>query len=357
MHSLMPTMDPIKDCSQLFKTRFKVLELYSGIGGMHFAIKNLPIDSYDLIAIDINTSANGVYIHNHLSHNCQQMERNILSINENHFNEWAIDLLTMSPPCQPFTRIRKLPKYILVENVKGFETSDARQLLIQTLSSCGYGYQEFLLSPNQLNVPNSRLRYYLIAKRGKQFNFNSNNEEFVAKPPDIDPKNLCSFCTNILFQSKDQNLRPISDYLENLDDIQIQSYLLPDKILSKYFMILDIVKSDSLSTNCFTKSYSHRIEGTGSVLQTSDHDIQEVCRQLNDCQTDEQKIVILRSLGLRFFTPKEISNLMSFPTHFDFPEDLTIKQKYRLLGNSVNVKVIEYLLKLLLNDCELKAQI
>jgi tRNA (cytosine38-C5)-methyltransferase len=48
--------------------------------------------------------------------------------------------------------------------------------------------------------------------------------------------------------------------------------------------------------------------------------------------------------------------LMCFPSDFSFPEDYTLKQKYRLIGNSVNVKVIEFLLKLLLSDCDLKAQ-
>ncbi|CAG2122058.1 unnamed protein product, partial [Medioppia subpectinata] len=213
-----------------------------------------------------------------------------------------------------------------------------RQLLVQTLSSCGYGYRELLLSPNQLNVSNSRLRYYLIAKLDKTFHFSPNDGEFVTTLPEFNAKNLCPFCAKSLFKTNDLSLRPIQECLVPLSDKQIQNYLLSDKILVKYFMILDIVKSDSMNTNCFTKSYSHRIEGTGSVLQTTDHDIQVICQQLNECQTDEQKICLLRTLRLRFFTPKEIANLMSFPPHFDFPEDYTIKQKYRLLGNSVNVK-------------------
>lgn len=56
-------------------------------------------------------------------------------------------------------------KYILVENVKGFECSLARDLLVSTLSQSGFTYREFLLSPTHFGICNSRLRYYLLAKK------------------------------------------------------------------------------------------------------------------------------------------------------------------------------------------------
>lgn len=56
-------------------------------------------------------------------------------------------------------------KYILVENVKGFECSLARDKLVSTLSRSGFTYREFLLSPVHFGICNSRLRYYLLAKK------------------------------------------------------------------------------------------------------------------------------------------------------------------------------------------------
>ena len=55
-------------------------------------------------------------------------------------------------------------------------------------------------------------------------------------------------------------------------------------------------------------------------------------------------------LELRFFTPREIANLMCFPHDFKFPSDLADKHIYKLLGNSVNVLVITNLLRHLLLD-------
>lgn len=56
-------------------------------------------------------------------------------------------------------------KYILMENVKGFECSLARDKLVSTLSRSGFTYREFLLSPVHFGICNSRLRYYLLAKK------------------------------------------------------------------------------------------------------------------------------------------------------------------------------------------------
>lgn len=59
----------------------------------------------------------------------------------------------------------KYLKYILVENVKGFECSLARDKLVATLIQSGYTFKEFLLSPVHFGICNSRLRYYLLAKK------------------------------------------------------------------------------------------------------------------------------------------------------------------------------------------------
>ena len=58
-------------------------------------------------------------------------------------------------------------KYILVENVKGFETSTAYSLLIECLQQIGFDWRTFLISPTQLGVPNSRLRCYIVARSSK----------------------------------------------------------------------------------------------------------------------------------------------------------------------------------------------
>lgn len=61
--------------------------------------------------------------------------------------------------------------------MKGFEDSVAHDVLIETLKKCGYNFQEYLLSPSNFGIPNSRLRYYIIAKlNSSKFPFPVTNE-------------------------------------------------------------------------------------------------------------------------------------------------------------------------------------
>lgn len=59
---------------------------------------------------------------------------------------------------------------------------------------------------------------------------------------------------------------------------------------------------------------------------------------------------LLRSMHLRYLTPREIARLHSFPARFVFPPSVSHRQKYALLGNSLSVKVVSTLLKWLVSD-------
>ncbi|KAM9673717.1 tRNA (cytosine(38)-C(5))-methyltransferase isoform 4-T4 [Trichechus inunguis] len=325
------------------------------------------------------------------------------------FDRLSFNMILMSPPCQPFTRIglqgdktdprtssflyildilprlQKLPKYILLENVKGFEVSSTRDLLIQTIENCGFQYQEFLLSPTSLGIPNSRLRYFLIAKLQSEplpfqapgqvmtefpktgsenpqkyaIDAEKNTEEKKIEPSIcLDGNTQCSGKETILFklettkeidrkhqQNSDLSVQMLEDFLEH--DIDINQYFLPPKLLQRYALILDIVKPTCRRSTCFTKGYGRFIEGTGSVLQTAeDVQIENIYKSISNL-SEEEKITKLLTLKLRYFTPKEIANLLGFPPQFGFPEMVTVKQRYCLLGNSLNVHIVAKLIKIL----------
>ena len=58
----------------------------------------------------------------------------------------------------------------------------------------------------------------------------------------------------------------------------------------------------------------------------------------------------VEALKLRYFSPREVANLMCFPDSFSIPADVTLRQSYKVLGNSLNVLVVSVLVKYLLND-------
>ncbi|NXV86049.1 TRDMT methyltransferase, partial [Calonectris borealis] len=260
-----------------------------------------------VVAVDVNTLANEVYKHNFPS--TPLWAKTIEGITLKEFDRLSFDMILMSPPCQPFTRIglqgdvsdprtksflyildilprlQKLPKYLLLENVKGFECSSARNELLRTLETCGFKYQEFLLSPTCLGIPNSRLRYFLIAKLHQEpFSFQAPGQvsllvllEFAfsslsAEEKNLDP-NIGPDCRSkkslpkgaFLFkletveeierkhgQNNDSSIQMLKDFLEEENE-EMSQYFLPPKSLLRYAFLLDIVKPTCRRSTCFTK--------------------------------------------------------------------------------------------------------
>lgn len=324
-------------------------------------------------AVDINPVANNVYQHNFPE--VLLMNRNIESISEEEIINLNINMILMSPPCQPFTRVglqkdkldnrscslfhllEIIPQissleYILLENVKGFENSETRIELLKCLKNCNFNYKELILSPNQFGIPNTRHRYYLLAKKkGLKFCFDDS----------VLDHSLSQRLMTLLPQSKHQPLIE-KDHVDNiecgiicyklkhiLETCEESLYLIPRNILQKRATLLDIRTAENCGSCCFTKAYGHYIEGTGSVYCPFSEQIVQK-RLIESTKYDkysEDQLQIFLSLKLRYFTPKEVSRLMCFPEDFTFPYNTTTKQKYRLLGNSINVDVVSKLIFLL----------
>ena len=134
-------------------------------------------------------------------------------------------------------------KFLLLENVCGFEKSSARDLVLTSLTEAGFSVQEFLLCPRQVGVPNSRLRYYLLAKRSSQWSFQT-QEDLIT---DV----TCLHKTMNMMEMETEP-RTVREYLVKQEEADS---LLPEKVLSKHAQVLDIVREDSRVSCCFTSGY------------------------------------------------------------------------------------------------------
>ncbi|XP_060645086.1 tRNA (cytosine(38)-C(5))-methyltransferase [Drosophila nasuta] len=345
---------------------FRVLELFSGIGGMHYAFKYAQLKGDVVAALDVNTVANAVYAHNYKETNVKT--RNIQSLSVKEVTKLQANMLLMSPPCQPHTRqglqrdvedkrscalshlCSLIPqcetlRYVLMENVKGFEVSQAREQFIEALEKGGFHWREFILTPTQFNVPNTRHRYYCIARRDQDFPFESGKIWEKMPSEIVDPDQ--------------QQIAMISSIVESSAS---SDYLVPDDVLMKRVLVMDIIHPAQSRSMCFTKGYTHYTEGTGSAFtplsEEESHRIFKAVQEIDmdpnnsgcDPETQQKRLELLRQVKLRYFTPREVARLMSFPEDFQFPAETTNRQKYRLLGNSINVCVVGELLKLLTNS-------
>jgi len=129
-----------------------------------------------------------------------------------------------------------------------------------------------------------------------------------------------------------------------------EEFNVPDRVLAKHAWILDIVGPNSTRSCCFTKAYGHYVEGTGSVFSPAlPHVIATAFEQRCSHSSESSgQLEVLRGLGMRYFTHREVARLMCFPDQtFNLPSDVTIRQSYRLLGNSINVHVTALLLLLM----------
>ncbi|EFA86652.1 DNA cytosine-5--methyltransferase [Heterostelium album PN500] len=350
--------------------KLRILEFFSGIGGMYYStlISGIPFEV--LQSFDINTNANDVYNYNISSkypnpkkHKVNSKSIDALTTKE--LESFRANTWLMSPPCQPFTRVglqkdlqdnrtnsfvhlleqlaalAEPPTYILIENVYGFEKSNARDLLLETFNQLQYQFQEFHLTPTQFGLPNQRLRYFCIAKKVLLNNDSNNNSNsnIDIKTKIVTKDNAIILKTIPSYQHTENNeTNTIEQYLDesyNTDE-HYYKYKIPEKLLLSKGMLFDIKTINDKTTNCFTKAYSKFVEGTGSVLQLD-----------TNYKADINVPNSLIPMKLRYFSPKEITRFHFFPEQFQFPPSVTVAQGYRLIGNSLNCKIVSELLKYL----------
>nr|XP_019956937.1 PREDICTED: tRNA (cytosine(38)-C(5))-methyltransferase [Paralichthys olivaceus] len=241
----------------------RVLELYSGIGGMHYALKESGIPGQVVAAIDINTTTNQIYRHNFPD--TPLWNKTIEGIPLDDFNKLSFDMILMSPPCQPFTRIGLqgdihdlrtksflyildvLPSFAMISDAHAHPSeSDSSELPTDLCPTCPSTCQL------EEDMQGGRVLYKLETAADVQQKRNQNS-------------NL--------------SVRQIQDFLEPQMEANLENFLLPPKTLLRYALLLDIVQPSSRRSVCFTKGYGRYVEGTGSVLQSCMET--EVCFDIN----------------------------------------------------------------------------
>jgi tRNA (cytosine38-C5)-methyltransferase len=325
------------------------LEFFSGIGGLHYGLQHACPNAKVLASFDTNTIANKVYAHNF---GLEPTVKGIERLDTQFLDRFQANCWLMSPPCQPYTaggnrldhednraqgllnlikllpQLKHIPNYVFVENVPNFELSESRRMLVQTLFELEFQIDEFLVSPVVLGIPNNRRRYYLAAKRGTK----------MSKMPSV-----ADIHTDFdRYQGQlPLELTPLHAYLDKITEVD-EFLVKPDDIRKRTNFKFDVVHPNSKMCSTFTKAYgSHHFFGSGSFLQTAG---------LNTpFDTIDNELLI--SVKPRFFTPTEIARLHYFPIDdgmFAFPDGVSVKQQWKLLGNSLNCLVVGTILKGLL---------
>ncbi|KAF9242367.1 S-adenosyl-L-methionine-dependent methyltransferase [Melanogaster broomeanus] len=352
----------------------RVIEFYSGIGGFQLALRRSGIlGAVTVAAYDWDQLACQVYAANFTPEIVHKTD--ISTLTPAHLAPMNADLWLLSPSCQPYTVLNPSakgaadpraqsflhlmdnvlpnlasqnthPRHLLVENVAGFQDSSTRHHLVSTLERLGYITKEFCLNPLQFGIPNSRLRYYLLAKLSP-LRFTGLDAAKPAQVLDHIPPHPATSSGSLLADVA----RPIRQYVNlTLDEEAVTQFRIPDRVLKKWGRLFDIVLSSGTRSCCFTRGYTQLVERAGSILQTNEVlDTTQVFDSFLEAQSngDENAVRVLDPLGLRYFTPTELLRLFHFmdscetTSSFDFvwPPGVSLKSRYRLIGNSINVEV------------------
>ncbi len=170
--------------------KFKFIDLFSGIGGFHQAMKNLGGSC--VLASEIDEFAIKTYFDNYgidSNHDIKTIDNANIPYH---------DVLCAGFPCQAFSKAGKQmgfadetkgtlffqfarilessePKFFILENVRNLVSHDngkTIRVIEHTLDELGYNFRTIIMSPHQLGVPQLRERVYILGIRRDIFSGN-----------------------------------------------------------------------------------------------------------------------------------------------------------------------------------------
>lgn len=298
--------------------KYRMIDLFAGIGGIRTGFTNaFGEKAITVFSSEIDKNAQKTYYANYgeIPHG------DITSIDAKDIP--SHDIILAGFPCQAFSvaghrkgfedtrgtlffdvaRIAKhhKPKVLFLENVKGFVGHDKGstfKTVKQTLEDLGYKVYSKVLNTKDYDIPQNRERIYIVA-------FLDNEIEFKFPEPIKAVKTI----HNLLEKSVDSvyyyNDKPLYEKIKN-----------------------DITSMDTVYQ--WRRQYVR--ENKNSVCPTLTANM----------GTGGHNVPIIKDIkGIRKLTPRECANFQGFSKEFKFPNDLAMSHKYKQVGNSVTVNVVQ----------------
>jgi len=270
----------------------------------------------------------------------------------------------------------------------------------KVLSLRQYEVAHFHLDPTHIGLPNNRPRYYCVAyrrgslKRKKDLLRNDRDQlgpllsteisDHIFSRENLNQKPVIQNETSLVdFNNCESNvMSQIREFLDldlksdtnttNKDDLLMEKkkqLQIPEKVQrSSSSWCFDIITPHHECSSCFTHSYGKFIKGTGSILYDGplrsdnedgkDNSMPSVGKfrlsSPEERNFDEDWSKDINWDYMRYLSGTEIARLMGFPVGqagecvaeladrtrtFSFPSNCTMKQQWKLLGNSLNVQV------------------
>ena len=311
----------------------KVLELFAGIGSQHQAFKNLGLD-VEIVAIsEIDKYALAIY---EALHGKVNNLGDIAKIDVNNIPD--CDIMTYSFPCQDLsiagkqrgvdkdsgTRSsllwecqkiieKKLPKYLLMENVKNLVGATHKHNFdkwLQYLTSLGYRNYWKVLTATDYDIPQFRQRVFCVSIFGEE---------------------------NYIFPQGQRTTKVLKDIINNSDD-NLQWFSNPFSLKREPQLstngLIQIGSIDDITFASRSRIYS--INGFSPTLTTS-----------------HPPKIYIEGYGIRNLSPREYYLLMGFTNEqYEIAKNVKVNNKqiskaqlYKTGGNSIVIPCLEAIFK------------
>ena len=300
-----------------FKSMYRVIDLFAGIGGIRLGFERAFQDNVNVIfSSELDKYAQKTYQANY----GDMPYGDITTIPAKDIP--SHDIILAGFPCQAFSvaglkkgfsdtrgtlffeivRIatEHKPKVLFLENVKGFRNHDKGntfKVVKETLEDLGYKVYAQVLNAKDFGVPQNRERIYIIA--------------------------FLDHAVNFRFPTKLEGDVKVGDILDTSVD---EKYTISDKLWAGHQR----------------RKQGHKERGNGFGYSMFDAQSSYTSTMSARYYKDGSEILIKQEgKNPRKLSPREAARLQGFPDNFQFIVSDT--QAYKQLGNSVAVPVIEQL--------------
>lgn len=375
------------------KSKFKFIDLFSGIGGFHQAMERLGGEC--VLASEIDKYAIETYSNNYKINS----DINIRDISNDMIPDH--DVLCAGFPCQTFSKAGKQlgfndetkgtlffeierilkakhPKYIILENVRNLVSHDngnTWRIIQEHIRSCGYRttYDPLILSPHQFGIPQLRERVVILGVY---------DPKHIDEPLPISFDNLLDKNDNSIYSILEDNADikyTISEYEYNVlsawDDFyrHIKTKVIGFPVWVDYFTKKQNPSFPQWKNDFIRKNnilYQENKKFIDSWLKKNNYlkDWVPTHRKFEwqcgtNCKSVWDSLIQMRPSGIRCKVPccfpalvamvqipiigkykrrltvREAARLQSFPDNFKPNEN--DQQAYKQFGNAVNVEVIK----------------
>lgn len=313
---------------------FSVASLFAGIGGFCKAFKKVGFKIK--WANEVDQFATQTYEHNFPKVKVYRKSIDDLTVVADKLE--PVDVLTAGFPCQPFSvagnkagfkdprgklffeivRLLKefgpnRPKIVILENVKNIRNHDSCKTfssIMNEMQSAGYWFKQsnatVLDTKIHSTIPQNRERLFMVALSWDAFDFND------FKFPD--PIDDTEFYRELL----------------DLDSPADPDYYFDVKTKYGKLFAAAMKKGNPESVYQLRRWYVRELKDFLVPTLTA-----------NMGEGGHNKPVIMDNWGIRNLTPEECLRLQGFNDGFSFPETLSFTQRYKQVGNTVTVPIVE----------------